>query len=234
MMKKIDFKTTIIAITNLLVCVLLLIFKTPNEVPLFFSFNEKIAVLGSKWFLLACSIVPTILWLFIQLTKNKEHLNFFLKMMFYTCIFENMLIMIYVASVKSFEVGAISEIPMSLVYFLPFSAYIMLGGLKIKYLPFKAFSPFKNKLTTSAEFVWKQTHFYARNVMFSVGFISVILTLIFAIFRLLIVNIITTILGILIIYILVLRTAKQMNDKHSEMQAKKDKLEEEKTQKETK
>ncbi len=234
MMKKLDFKTTIIAATNLITSLLLLIFKTPKKVPLFFSITEKIAVLGSKWFLLACSIVPTILWLVIQLTRKKEALNFFLKMMFYTCIFENMLIMIYVSSVEGFSVGTLSEIPMSLVYFLPFSAYIMLGGLKIKYLPFKAFSPFKNKLTTSAEFVWKQTHFYARNVMFSVGFISVILTLIFAIFRLLIVNIITTVLGIIIIYILVLRAAKQMSDKHGEMQSKKDKLDEAKAKKEAK
>ena len=231
MMKKLDFKTTILSITNLVVSLLLLIFKTPSKVPLFFDFGEKIAVLGSKWFLLACIIIPTILWVFIQLTQKKEQLNFFLKMMFYTCIFENMLILIYVSSVESFTVGTLSEIPMSLVYFLPFSAYIMLGGLKIKHLPFKAFSPFKNKLTTSAEFVWKQTHFYARNVMFSVGFISVILTLIFAIFRLLIVNIITTILAIIIIYILVLRAAKQMNNKVNEMQSKKDKLEEEKSKK---
>ena len=234
MMKKIDFKTTIIAATNLLVCLLLLIFKTPKKVPLFFSLSEKIAVLGSKWLLLACVIVPTILWIFIQLTQKKEALNFFLKMMFYTCIFENMLIMIYVSSVDGFAIGTLSEIPMSLVYFLPLSAYIMLGGLKIKDLPFKAFSPFKNKLTTSAEFVWKQTNFYARNVMFSVGFISVILTLIFAIFRLLIVNIITTVLAIIIIYILVLKSAKQMSSKFNEMQAKKDKLDEEKAQKETK
>ena len=145
-----------------------------------------------------------------------------------------MLIMIYVSSVKGFSVDTLSEIPMSLVYFLPLSAYIMLGGLKIKYLPFKAFSPFKNKLTTSAEFVWKQTHFYARNVMFSVGFISVILTLIFAIFRLLIVNIITTVLSIIIIYVLVLKAAKQMFDKYNEMQTKKDKLDEAKAKKETK
>lgn len=234
MMKKLDFKTTIIAATNLLTSLLLLIFKAPKKVPLFFSITEKIAVLGSKWFLLSCVIVPTILWLVIQLTQKKEQLNFFLKMMFYTCIFENMLIMIYVASVESFAVGTFSEIPMSLVFFLPFSAYIMLGGLKIKYLPFKAFSPFKNNLTTSAEFVWKQTHFYARNVMFSVGFISVILTLIFAIFRLLIVNIITTVLSIIIIYVLVLRAAKQMSDKRGEMQSKKDKLDEAKAKKEAK
>ena len=233
-MKKLDFKTTILMITNLLTSLLLLIFKTPKNIPLFFDISEKIAVLGSKWFLLACTIIPTILWLVIQLTQKKEHLNFFLKMMFYTCIFENMLIFIYVSSTKSFEVGTLSEIPMSLVYFLPFSAYIMLGGLKIKYLPFKAFSPFKNKFTTSAEFVWKQSHFYARNVMFSAGFISVILTLIFAIFRLLIVNIIAIILAIIIIYILVLKAAKQMSDKRGEMQTKKDKLDAGKAKKEAK
>ena len=102
-MKKLDFKTTILMITNLLTSLLLLIFKTPKNIPLFFDLSEKIAVLGSKWFLLACTIIPTILWLVIQLTQKKEQLNFFLKMMFYTCIFENMLIFIYVSSTKSLQ-----------------------------------------------------------------------------------------------------------------------------------
>jgi hypothetical protein len=141
--------------------------------------------------------------------------------------------MIYISSVDSFAVGSLSEIPMSLVYFLPLSAYIMLGGLKIKHLPFKSFSPFKNKHTCVAEFVWKQIHFYARNVMFSVGFIAVILTLIFAIFRLLIINFVTIVLGIIIIYILVNRQSKMMSKKQIEMQTKKAKLDEEKSQKQT-
>ncbi len=231
MMKKLDFKTTVLSVTNFLVCMLLLVFKTPTKVPLFFDLNEKIAVLGSKWFLLSCVIIPTILGVVIQLTQKKEQLNFFLKMLFYTCIFENMLIFIYVSSTKSFATHTLSEIPMSLVYFLPFSAYIMLGGLKLKHLPFKAFSPFKNKYSTSSEFVWKQTHFYARNVLFSVGFISVILTMIFAIFRLLIVNFIVLILGIILIYILVNRQSKLMGSRQNEMQSKKDKLDESKSHK---
>ena len=234
MMKKLDFKTTLFTIINLFTCLFIIIFKSPDRVPLFFDLSEKIAVLGSKWFLLICLIIPTILWLTIQLTQKKEALNFFLKMMFYTCMFENMLIMIYVSSVESFTIGTLSEIPISLVYFLPFSAYIMLGGLKIKHLPFKAFSPFKNKHSTISEFVWKQTHFYARNVMFNLGFISVILTLIFSIFRLLIVNFISLILMVIIIYILVLKTATQMSEKHIEMQSKKDKLAEAKAKKEEK
>ena len=139
MMKKIDFKTTLIMSLNILICIPFIIFKSPKIIPLFFDLNEKIAILGSKWFLLACIIIPTILWLIIQVTQKKEHLNFFLKMLFYTCIFENMLIMIYVSSVENFALGTLSEIPMSLVYFLPLSAYIMLGGIKIKYLQFKAF-----------------------------------------------------------------------------------------------
>ena len=229
--KKIDLKTLILTIFNLIICLILIIFKSPEKVPLFFDIHEKIAILGSKWFLILCAIIPTILGIIIAMTTKKTNLNFFFKMLFYICIYENMLILIYVSATEEFIVGTKSEIPMSLVYFLPFAACMMIGALKIKNLPFKAFSPFKNKFSIKSEFIWKQTHIFAKNFMFAVGFVMVIATMILAIFRLLIFNLVLIILSIIIIYIVVIREAKLMNKKRSEMQAKKDRLETEKQSK---
>lgn len=231
MSKKIDIKSTILAIINLVICLLLIIFKTPTKVPIFFDFREKIITLCSKWILIFCVIIPTILSIFINLTKKKDSLNFFLKMLFYTCIYENMLIFICTANTEIFKLDSLAEIPLSLMIFLPISAYMIIGSIKIKHLKYKAFSPFKNKHTLTTEFIWTQTHFYARNILFLVGFIFFILTIIFAIFRLLIINLICLILAIAIIYIFVIRESKQMHDKHKQMQDKKDKLDAEKTQK---
>ena len=226
--KKIDLKSIILASFNAIICLILIIFKSPNKIPLFFNINEEIAVLGSKWFLLVCLIIPTILCIFINMTLKKNNLNFFLKMLFYVCIYENMLILIYVSATKEFVVGTASEIPMSLIYFLPLSACMMLGGLKLKNLPYKSFSPFKNKLSTKSDVIWKQTHILASKLMFAIGFVMVVATMLFAIFKLFIINLITIILAIIAIYIFVLRESWLMNKKIAEMQAKKDKLESEK------
>ncbi|MBR7172624.1 MAG: SdpI family protein [Clostridia bacterium] len=226
--KKLDLKSLILTIFNVIICLILIIFKSPEKVPLFFDFSEKIAVLGSKWFLLTCAIIPTILGIFISLTLKKPNLNFFLKMLFYICIYENMLILIYVSTTDVFMIGAKSEIPMSLVYFLPLSACMMLGGLKLKNLPYKSFSPFKNKLSTKSDVIWKQTHILASKLMFAIGFVMVVATMLFAILKLFIINLITIILAIIAIYIFVLRDSWLMNKKIAEMQAKKDKLDSEK------
>lgn len=231
MSKKIDIKSTILAVINLAVCLLLIILKTPAKVPIFFDFRENIIAFCSKWILILCVIIPTILCIIINLTKKKDSLNFFLKMLFYTCIYENMLIFICTANTECFALNSLYEIPLSLMLFLPISAYMIIGSIKIKHLKYKAFSPFKNKYTLSTEFIWTQTHFYARNILFLVGFIFFILTIIFAIFRLLIINLICLILAIAIIYFCVIRESKQMHNKHNEMQAKKDKLDAEKAQK---
>lgn len=229
--KKFDIKVTILMFFNLIIGLILIIFKSPDKIPLFFDFNEKIAVLGSKWFLLACVIIPLILGIFINLTLEKPNLNFFLKMLFYVCIYENMLILIYVSATDTFIKGIISEIPMSLVYLLPISACMMLGALKLKHLPFKSISPFKNKLTCESEFIWKQTHIFASKFMFGIGFVMVVATMILAIFRLLLINLIAIIISIIIIYIFVIRESWLMNKKRAEMQAKKDKLDNEKKEK---
>ena len=224
MSKKIDLKTIIVAILNIVICLCLTIFASPKKVPLFFDLNEKIAVLCSKWFLIVCAIIPTILALFICITQKKQSLNFFLKMLFYVCIYENFLIMTYVSQTDVFEIGKITEIPMSLVYFLPLTACMTIGAVKIKFLPYKAFSPFKNKYSTASEFVWKQTHIYARNVLFAAGFISTVATLILSIFHLSIINFFVIIVAIAITYILVIRESKLMSDKHNDMQKRKDKV----------
>lgn len=224
MNKKTDLKLIIFAIINLTLCLSLIIFASPNQVPLFFNFKENISVLCSKWFFLTCAVVPTILCILIITIKNKPNLTFFFKMLFYICLFENMLIMIVISLTDSFILNTTTEIPMSIVYFLPLSACMTIGSIKIKHLPFKSFSPFKNKYSVSSEFIWKQTHIFAKDILFKFGVLSVFATLIFSIFRLLIVNLFFIAIVILIIYILVIRESKLMYKKHSDMKQKKDNL----------
>lgn len=230
--KKFDLKTTILAIFNFLVCGIILLFKSPAEVPLFFSFNEKIAVLGSKWFLLASIIIPSIIAVFVNLTIKKDHLNFFLKMLFFVCLYENMLIMIYISATDSFAKGAVSEIPLSLIYFLPLSGIVMISAQKLKTMPYKSISPFRNKYSIQAEFIWKQAHIFAKDIVFAAGFFMVIATMIFAIFRLLWINLIVVIIGILIPIILTYRESKLMSQKRSDMQQKQDNLNKKKSKSE--
>ena len=64
--------------------------------------------------------------------------------------------------------------------------------------------------------------------MFAIGFVMVVATMLFAILKLFIINLITIILAIIAIYIFVLRDSWLMNKKIAEMQAKKDKLDSEK------
>lgn len=231
MNKKLDLKITILAALNLIICLCVIIFASPKHIPLFFDLNENVSLLGSKWFLLACIIIPTALAIAVNLTQNKQALNFFLKMLFVVCLYENMLIMITVSATNTFVTNTQSEVPMSLVFFLPIAGMMTIGAIKIKHLPFKAFSPFKNKYSMSDEFIWKQTHIFARDALFATGLLNLIATLILAIFRLLIVNFILLVLGIIILYALVIRESKLMNQKRSEMQAKKDRLDKEKPSK---
>ena len=224
MSKKFDLKITILTIFNLAICLCLIILKAPNSIPLFFSTNETICVLGSKWWLLISAIIPTALGIIINLTQNKTRLNFVLKMLFAVCLYENMLIMIYISATESFELSQTSEIPLSLIYFLPLSACIMIGGLKLKTIPYNSFSFFKTKYSTTSEFIWKQTHIFAKDITFAIGFILVIITMIFAIFRLFWFNLAIIIAGILTVYFLTLRESILMSKKFNKLQEAKDKL----------
>lgn len=226
MMKKINLKFTILTILNLALCLCLIIFKSPIKVPFLFNFKEEIVNLMPKWILLACAIIPTILFVLICTLKKKDNLNFFFKMLFVTALYENMLIMIYISGTDTFKLHTVSEIPISLFYVLPIPFYMLIGALKLKFAPYKSFSPFKNKYSLESEFVWKQAHIHASKVMFSVGFILTILAMVFAILRLLIVNLILLATAIIIVYILVMKNTIQISKKHAEMQAKKDKLNE--------
>lgn len=224
MSKKLDLKITILTIFNIAICLCLIIFKAPQSVPLFFSPNETIAVLGSKWWLLASAFIPTALGIFINLTQNKTRLNFVLKMFFAVCLYENMLIMICVSATESFALKSVCEIPLSLIYFLPLSACIMIGGLKLKTIPFNSFSFFKNKYSSTSEFIWKQTHIFAKDITFAIGFILVIISMIFAIFRLFWFNLAIIIIAVLTIYFLTLRESVLMTRKFNKLQAAKEKL----------
>ena len=223
MNKKLDYKILITAILNLAICLSLIIFAIPKNVPLFFGFNEKIVLLGSKWFLILCVIIPTILATIIMLSK-KQTLKFWIKFIYFICLYENMLIMICTSLSTEFELGLKTEIPLSLIYLLPLSAFIIAMSQKLKNAPYKSFSPFKNKYSTTSEFIWKQTHMTAKNICFAIGFFAIIETLIFSIFRLFLINFIVIVIEFIIGYLIILRESILMSKKHNAMQTKKDNL----------
>ena len=224
-MKK-SFYIKFIALTllNIAVCLFAIIAKSPNNIPVLFNFKEQILLLGSKWLLILCVIIPTILCIIVLLTQKKLSLNFFFKMMFVTSLYENMLIMICVSLSESFTKNNLFEIPLSLFVFLPIAIHMIVGSIKIKHIKFKDFSPFKNKFSTASDFVWAKTHLYAQKVLFGIGFIYTIISIIFAVLRLFIINLIVLMVCIILIYIFVIRESKLMFTKYSEMQEKKDNL----------
>lgn len=224
MKNKFNVKLFILTIINIAICLSLIIFKSPNKVPFLFNLKEEIILLLPKWILLVCVISPTLIFVLICIINKNKSLNFFLKMLFITALYENMLIMVYIAGTDTFSLNQISEIPISLFYIMPIPFFMMIGSIKLKYAPYKSFSPFKNKYSLEDEFVWKQSHIHSNKIMFPISFSLIILTIIFSFLRLLIVNIILILLSITIIYIFVIKETKQMSQKHAEMQAKKDRL----------
>ncbi len=206
-----------------LACLLLLIFCVPESIPLAVDINEKIAICGSKYFLIILIILP-LAFSILAVTLKSNQLTFIFKMLLVTFIYENVLVFIYLLTGTSFEIGGILEIPLSCFIFLPLSAIIMVSGIKLKNQPFDSKFGIRFKCTRETEFIWKQTHFFAKNVFFAGGFILFLISAIFSFFHLAYILLILFIILILVLYFVVYGYSRSMCNKYKSMKAKKDKI----------
>lgn len=222
MKNKINIKLLFLAICNTLVCSMLIIFKTPSLVPTLFSLNQNVICLSTKWLLFLCVIIPTIFYILSEVLKKHPRLNFLFKMLFVLGIYENMLIFICTSLTPAFYIGDKSPIPLSLVWFLPLAVIFSILGIKIKTIPYKSRLGVNVKYTTATEFLWKQAHIFARDIMCATGFVLCILSIVFSFFNLLLIELIIFLCLIILDYILVVWYAKAPYKKYIKMKGKKD------------
>lgn len=217
-MKKIKDNIGILALSaiNLIVGTLLIIFAFPKSIPTLFDFNENIIYMGSKWLMILSLVIPTTFCMLAIFLKNSKLKKFF-KALVALSFYENMLIFTCLSLKDSFSIGEIAEVPLSTFLFLPLSVLMMIYGLKIKHITYKSRFGIRTKATLETEFIWKQTHFYARDVIFATGFILFILSVISSFFHYFYIMIPIFAIAILIDFIMVLKQANGMHKKYLTM-----------------
>lgn len=179
-------KKNIISFSLAFICAmtgtLLLAFVVPENVPVLVGFDEKIAATGSKWWVLLLCFAPLLIAL-LQAFLQKKCGAFIFQYLIMLFIYENVFVLIYLCLGNEFAVGDILALPLSLLIFLPLSFSIMVWAIKIKFVPYKSPIGIRIKYTLKSDFIWKQTHFLARDIFFFGGFLLAICSLIFSCFH---------------------------------------------------
>lgn len=229
-MKKNKLIPIILVSANVLIFLPLLIFLTPAKVPLFLGMKDEIVFIGSKWFMLIGIFVPVITMTFQLLFENKN-LNLILNAVNIFFFYNNMLAISYFCSGSVFEIGTLSEVPLSVAVFLPISLGIFVYGSYIKNIPYKNRLGIVSKRTTTTEFIWKQAHFQASYHFRLSGLILLIISFIFYFVRYPLIELAVFVIGLIIPRIIVEIGASKMSKKYYDMKKKHDHLEEVKNSK---
>ncbi len=214
-MNKKQILSLILGLTNLVVGTLLTIFVVPNQIPILFDFNEKIVYLTTKWILLILCIVPMILSIIV--CSSKKHRTFILRAIISLLTYENMLVFIYLCLEKNLNVGDPCSISMSLFFFFPLAVIMLISGTKVKNEPYKSKFGIRMKYSLETDFLWKQTQYYARDVLFFVGFALTIISIIFSFFKISYIEIPIFTLAIAFCIFRIRWYAKSMYKKYIEM-----------------
>lgn len=202
-------------------CLLLLIFMTPEKVPLLAGIHDEIVCISSKWWMLipiALSAIFIILYLII---KNKNAKLIFSMLEIFIC-YNNLLAFSFFCAGENFELGMLSEIPISVSIFLPLSLGIFVYGAIIKNIAYKNRLGLISKRTVHTEFIWKQAHITASYYYRLSALILFIVSIVFCFIHLPLIELAIFILGLLIPRILIEINAKKMCDKYDDMKKKHD------------
>lgn len=213
----------ILASSNFVICMLLLIFLTPASVPLISGIHDEIIVTGSKWWMLFGAVLPLILMTLYLLTKRKET-KFIATSLIIFIFYNNLLAFSYFIAGKNLAIGNISEVPVSAAIFLPLSLWLFVYGVNIKNLEYKNKFGICSKSTKTTEFIWKQTHFSASYYFRLSALILFIVSIVFCFIRYPLIELVIFILTILITRIILEIQAKKMSKKYKDMKQKQDKL----------
>ena len=226
-MKKFKLTPIIITSINFVLCLMLLIFVTPNKIPLLSGIRDEIILIGSKWWMLLGIILPIIFMIFTLCLKNK-----FLKLLFSELIiftsYNNMLAYSYFCTDTYFAIGTTTQIPASLSIFLPISLAIFIYGATIKNISYKNKFGINSKRTTTTEFIWKQSHITASYHFMLTGLILFIVSIIFIFIHYPLIELAIFIIFAFIPRIIVEINAKKMTLKYNDMKHKHDHLQQKK------
>lgn len=222
-MKKNKIISIILASINLVICLSLLIFLSPSQVPLLTGLHDKIILIGSKWWLIIGIIIPIILLIPVVLTKNKYFQLLFTELIIFV-VYNNMLGFSYFCTEKEFAIGLVSKIPLSISIFLPLALWIFVYGVSIKNIPYKNRFGILTKNTQTTEFIWKQTHFLASYHFMLWGVILFIISIVFTFLRFPLIELGVFIISLTIPRIYVEIQAKKMSTKYYDMKAKQDSI----------
>ena len=218
-MKKNKLIPLIVSSLNSVICLILLIFCTPNKLPLLAGIYDEIIVIGSKWWLISGIVLPLIFMVFVLINKNKYiQLIFSELIIFLTYI--NMLAYSYFITTPNVALGVKSEVPLSVAIFLPIALGCFIYGAMLKNIPYKSIFGVKSKRTTTTEFIWNQSHYYGSYYYQLTGLILFIISLVFTFVRYPLIELIVFVIGLIIPRVVVELTARQMSNKYKDMKAK--------------
>ena len=221
---------TILGILNLIITSLLLIFVIPSKVPVLFDRHEQVSLMATKWIFTVLCILPLIFSTFSICLKNKK-VSFLFLILFVLSIFENFLNFSYFSVEKSISIGDLSAIPISISIFMPMSVIISVLAIKLKNAPYLSKPALHFKPTKATEFIWKQTHFYARDLYFFMGIIMFFVSIVFAIFRFPLIELLIFVILIFAFTLKIYLYSKSIYKKYIEMKSKKEKMDKEKSTK---
>lgn len=222
-MKNNKLISIILASSNFVICMLLLIFLTPSSVPLISGIHDEVIVIGSKWWMLFGAILPLILMTVYLLTKHKET-KFITTSLIIFIFYNNLLAFSYFIAGEKLAIGSVSEVPISAAIFLPLSLWLFVYGVNIKNLEYKNKFGICSKNTKTTEFIWKQIHFSASYYFRLSALILFIISIVFCFIRYPLIELVIFILVILTTRIILEIQAKKMSKKYKDMKQKQDKL----------
>lgn len=215
---------------HLILCTLLTILLLKPTIPLAYNFNEEIVRVGSKWVMLLTGIIPCFFVVASLFAKNRPAL-FWCKFLFAISLFETMIWFIYYGASTQLYVGAVSEISFAIAFFFPASFAVMAYGLKLKNPEYKSKTGINFKCVETTEFIWIQSHFFARYIFFFAGFLLFLISLVFAFFHMSYILLPIFVVAITVCYIITWNYATSMTKKYNEMKTRKENLDKRKTEK---
>ena len=209
----------IVASANAVFCTLLLIFLTPNKIPLIAGFRDEIIVIGSKWWLLLGIIIP-IIYMVLSITLKNQYAKFIFTEFLIFTVFDNLLGYSYFCNITQFEIGMLSEVSYSVSVFIPLALFCFIYGAMIKNLPYKSRLGIKSKRTTTTEFIWKQSHISGSYYYRLTGMILFLVAVVFNFLHLALIELLIFLIALIIPRIIIEVNAKQMTNKYNDIKAK--------------
>lgn len=214
----------VLSALNLIVCISLIVFKIPDRIPAAFDAGERCVAMADKWVLVLPALCPAIFATVAIFFSSRKKLSYGFLTLFVLSLYENILFFTYYCLGENLKFGALIEIPLSLVIFVPISVIFLILAIKVKNVPYKTYPAFAFKSAKETEFIWKQTHFFARDAMFSTSFLMFIVTFVFSFFRLYLIELAVFAVLIALCVSTIYLHSKSLQKKYLEMKNRKDAL----------